>query len=145
MKKNEKRLCWNCDGDVSLHLNDCPFCGVSLSQPEEKKQPYNGLGDPFQKAPAAPYQQENNLSVSKEEWEHALNEEEEQTPKTSARHEVIALLLLLPGIVFCLFGLLLLLFSDDGTLTLHWNQNLAYFYFLGAVPLIYLGWRAVGK
>ena len=147
MKKNEKRLCWNCDGEVSLHLDQCPYCGVDVNAPQEKKTPYQGLGSPFQQAPSTAFVQKEDLSISDDEWKNALDEGEEEAPETtkSSRREVIALLLLLPGVVFCLFGLLLLLFSDEGTLTLRWNQNMAYFYFLGAIPLIYLGWRAVGS
>lgn len=145
VKKNEKRLCWNCDGDVSLHLDECPYCAVDLNNPQEKKIPYQGLGSPFQQAPSSSLPKQDDLSVSDDEWKKALDENPDDTAKSTTRSEVIALLLLLPGVVFCLFGLLLLLFSDDGTLTLHWNQNMAYFYFLGAVPLIFLGWRAVGR
>ena len=145
MKKNEKRLCWNCDGDVSLHLEQCPFCGVDLNSPQSKKETYQGLGSPFQKAPKDSLLPEDNFMVTDEEWRQALDDKKEEDPVSTSRREVIALLLLLPGIVFGLFGFLLLLFSDEGMLTLHWKQNMAYFYFLGAVPLIFLGWRASSK
>lgn len=146
MKKNEKRLCWNCDADVSLHLEQCPYCGADLNQPQERKIPYESLGSPFQQAPTTPFVEKDNFAVSNEEWKNALDEQDlpEEDAK-SGRREVIALLLLLPGVVFCLFALLLFFFSNDGTLTLHWNQNMAYFYFLGAIPLIYLGWRAISR
>ncbi len=145
MNKNEKRLCWNCDADVSLHLEKCPYCGVDLNQPITVDTPFQGLGDPFQKAPT---QEKAPFSISQDEWEKVLDEKEEEVEEPSekaSRKEAIALFLLLPGVVFCLFGLLLLLFSDDGTLTLRWNQNLAYFYFLGAIPLIFLGWHAINR
>lgn len=145
MKKNEKRLCWNCDGDTAFHLEQCPFCGVDLNSPQDKKAPYQGLGSPFQKAPEDSLLQQDHLMVTDEEWKEALDEKSEQEHVPTSRRELIALLLLLPGIVFCLFGFLLLLFSNEGILALHWNQNMAYFYFLGAVPLIFLGWRASSR
>lgn len=166
-KKNDKKICWNCDGNVGRHLDQCPYCGTHLatapSENQEKSSfsfenpsstPFehtSHLGHPLQnqqEVPKAPY---SNLGVSKEEWDHALEDEasetteqaEEENVTPSSRSEMIALLLLLPGVVFFLFGLVLLLFSDGGVLTLQWNQSFAYFYFLGALPLLILGWRAL--
>lgn len=143
MKKNEKRICWSCDGDVSLHLADCPYCGANLQSTNggPPKLARKELGDPFQKAPEGVA-----TCITEEDWEDALDTtEEEKSPQVKTQRELIALLLLLPGIVFCLFGLLLLFFSKEGTLTLHWNKHIAYFYFLGAIPMIFLGWRLTSK
>lgn len=164
-KKNDKKLCWNCDGSVSLQIDHCPYCGVDLTRenaiqetpsfsrkqdPVSEQGPY--LGHPFQRAyqeesiPPPPYA---NFENSAEEWVPKVQEEappqeqEEAAPETSNKNDMIAFLLLLPGIVFFLFGLVLLFFSDDGVLTLEWNQSFAYFYFLGALPLLILGWRAL--
>lgn len=159
-KKNEKRLCWNCDGSVSLHLSNCPYCGVDVSKAPNAPQldaPYQGFASPFQSAPEQegiprpPYANffSQEAAVSEDEWNTALGEEveeripEESEESSSSKREMIALLLLLPGVVFFLFGLALLLFSSGGVLTLKWNQSFAYFYFIGALPLLYLGWRAL--
>lgn len=154
-KKNEKRLCWNCEGNVSHHLPQCPYCGVDVTQPpvRDENSLFRGFGSPFQRAPnqeipEPPYarEQTQDFTVTEEEWSSALNEEKSQAKEegapTSSKREMIALLLLLPGVVFFLFGLALTLFSTEGILALQWNQNVAYFYFLGSVPLLYLGWRA---
>lgn len=157
-KKNDKRLCWNCDGDVSLHISRCPYCGVDLSQvPAGENASFNNLANPFQSAPQnhslhkPPYSSifSQDFSVSEDEWKKALEEEKEipqenkeENPARAGKREMIALLLLLPGLVFSLFGIALILFSHEGLLSLQWNQNLAYFYFVGAAPLLYLGWRA---
>ncbi|MFZ0565955.1 MAG: hypothetical protein WAM28_07210 [Chlamydiales bacterium] len=154
-KKNEKRICWNCDGDVPLHRSHCIYCGVDLTQSSSAKEDHSTeLGSPFQSVPSkgpfpqSPYSDlfSKEMSVTKEEWDEALDEEtskeEEKTPSSTTR-ELVAFSLFLPGIVFFLFGLLLLLFSRDGVLTLTWNQSLGLFYFMGATPLLYLGWRAL--
>lgn len=160
-KKNDKRLCWNCDGSVPHHLGQCPYCGVDLTHVEKERSDnahFSGFSSPYQAArvdspakqsiPTPPFSGAFSQDVTEEEWNAALGEEEEVTQKEeeltlSSRREMIALLLLLPGVVFFLFGLALLLFSSKGVLTLEWNQNFAYFYFLGAVPLLFLGWRAL--
>lgn len=157
-KKNDKRLCWNCDGDVSMHIAQCPFCGVDLSQvqPVGDTSSFKNLASPFQSAPqghavpSPPYANvfSNNFSVPEEEWSQPLDGEKEESKEReedlarATNKDMMALLLLLPGIVFSLFGLTLIFFSQEGVLTLQWNQNLAYFYFVGAAPLLYLGWRA---
>ena len=153
--KNDKRLCWNCEGNVSHHLTQCPYCGVDVSKPvaRDEESLFKGFASPFQNVPQRgipqpPYASNFNrdLSVTEEEWNTSLNVEKENIenadPSLDRKGEMIALLLLLPGIVFFLFGLALALFSNEGVLVLKWNQDIAYFYFLGAVPLLYLGWRA---
>lgn len=154
-KKNDKRLCWNCEGNVSHHVVQCPYCGVDVTQPvaHDENNVFKGFASPFQNAPQQeipqpPYasSRNRNLSVTEDEWNSSLNEEKkdvhEEDPSLAPKREMIALLLLLPGVVFFLFGLALVLFSNNGVLVLRWNQDVAYFYFLGALPLLYLGWRA---
>ena len=169
-KKNEKKLCWNCDGSVSLHLTHCPYCGVDLGgkQPESeevqfvspfKQQSYESdlpFAQPQKEAPSSfsQYQEEEtknpvkDFAVSKEEWQESLEmpTKTEDLSKEEASHtkkEITAFLLLLPGLVFFLFGALLLFFSKEGKLVLEWNQNFGYLYLLGAVPLLFLGYRSL--
>lgn len=156
-KKNDKRLCWNCDGDVSQHLNQCPYCGVDLlaaPSQNESQTPFRDFASPFQRSsqnyedvPQPPYARTQEFAVTDEEWQKSLDEEEggnhEESGSYTTKKELVALLLLLPGIVFLLFGAALFFFSKEGVLVLRWNQGLASFYLVGAVPLIYLGWRAL--
>jgi hypothetical protein len=170
-KKNEKHLCWNCEGNVSHHIAQCPYCGVDVTQPappRDENAIFKGFASPFQSAPKQdipkpPYstgrlvnpKKVNESSkeappVTEEEWNSALNENQETTPEEelplASKKELVALLLLLPGVVFFLFGLALILFSNQaGVLVFQWNRNVAYFYFLGALPLLYLGWRVLGR
>ncbi len=154
-KKNDKRLCWNCEGNVSHHVAQCPYCGVDVRQPvaRDEESLFKGFASPFQNVPQngipqPPYASNFNrdISVTEEEWNSSFNEEkeivDEEDSSLAPKREMMALLLLLPGVVFFLFGLALTLFSNEGVLVLKWNQDIAYFYFLGAVPLLYLGWRA---
>lgn len=136
MKKNDnKKLCWNCDGCVSLHLTECPYCQADLSRSEEEMK--RG-GAPREEAiPPPPYA---GQYLAKEV--DAVHREQEETPEEpSNKRELVAFLLLLPGIAFLLFGAILLLFSKEGHLTLEWKESFSYFYFLGAVPLLFFGWR----
>lgn len=132
-KKNEKRLCWNCDGEMSLHLDACPYCGTHVNNPfaptDARDSHYDLSNSSVPKEPE---------SVKKEKIEEA----KEDVARSSTK-EVSVFLLLVPGVLFALFGLILLLFAEGGTLTLTWNQNVSFFYLLGSIPLIYLGYRAM--
>lgn len=155
-KKNDKRLCWNCEGNVSQHIAQCPYCGVDVTQPvtHNENKGFKGFASPFQSAPQQeipqpPYARPQNkdMAVTDDEWNSALNEKKappkEEEAGSAGKRELVAFLLLLPGIVFFFFGVALAFFSSDGVLTLSWNQHFAYFYFVGAAPLLYLGYRAL--
>jgi hypothetical protein len=154
-KKNDKRLCWNCDGYVHFHLERCPYCGVDLTK-EGNKSPFAAFSEKSsmnEKAFAPPYAATNpakEFDVSDEEWKAAIDksesvDENDESNEKPRSNELTALLLLLPGISLFLFAMLLILFSKEGSLHLHWKESFAYFYFLGAVPLLILGWKALNK
>lgn len=150
-KKNDKRLCWNCEGNIGFHLEKCPFCGVDLSNANPSSDKKN-FTSPYASAMAATSQEVPppaysgfNFQATDKEWKEALaqDEKKEKPDAPEEKKEMYALLLLLPGIVLFLFGIALLLFSNEGMLRLEWNQNFAYFYFVGALPLLALGYKAL--
>lgn len=150
--KNRK-LCWNCEGNVHLHAAKCPYCGTDLSaessRPSEQKEPlsrrpqqrtaepppYADLENPSE-PPPPPYWQEEEVL-----WNESRSASSEPIRESGERREILPMLLLLPGAFFLLFGFILLLFSKDGTLTLEWNAHYAFFYLAFSLPLIFFGWR----
>lgn len=162
-KKNDKKLCWSCEGKVELDADRCPYCaadlaiaasGVKLSNTSSfsaaMAAPYAMMAQAsMEEPPVPPYAGFNSITASNKEWEESLQgeakvkEKQEKTSLPEEKKEMFALLLLLPGIVFLLFGIALLLFSKEGVFTLRWQQNFSYFYFIGALPLLYLGYKAL--
>lgn len=154
-KKNDKRLCWSCDAEVSHHLTQCPYCAADVTKPLSRESLFkqeNAFASPFQTAPKESKQAPSLFSSDyfpdqfaspAPEQPIAKEEVKEEEEGISNKKEMTIFLLLLPGIVFFLFGLILLLFADGGVLTLSWNQNVAVFYFLASLPLMYLGWKAI--
>lgn len=146
--KTKKKLCWNCEGNVSLEDELCPYCGVSLDvtpiagtniQDMQLIPPYKLSTNPVdQPIPTAPYpSQEVNEEPPLEKTETYPND-----VKTFA----IPLALFLLGSVLILFSLILLIFSDSqGILTLNWNGNYWFIYLLIGIPLTYLGWRVASN
>ena len=141
----KKRVCWNCEGSVSLNEEVCPFCGVSVI-PASLDGTDHGFVPPYmphslkgtEAAHPSPYRPWNEESVKE------TSKEVEEEPKLGTddfKKVVASTTLLLAGSVFFLFGLALVLFSTDGTFSLKWDGSLWYVYLIFSVPLIYFGWK----
>ncbi len=138
-KKNDKRLCWSCDGYVGFEELLCPYCGSDLANAPQTASITQEEAPPYQ-TPLA-----DQFSVSNEEWNQAFDEAETEKKgeKDEHKNELVAIIMLIPGVVFLLFSLLLFLFSKEGVLHLEWKASIAYFYFIGALPLIYFGFKSL--
>ncbi|MCB1111290.1 MAG: zinc ribbon domain-containing protein [Chlamydiia bacterium] len=141
--KPKKKLCWNCEGSVTFEEENCPYCGVYLSPSSPSDfNDASGLMPPYridddaeeEELPPPPYKQDE---VSEAE------SIEEADGSGDLRAVVIPLSLLLSGSVFFLFGLVLLLFSNNGTFTLSWSTAFWYVYFAAGVVMLFFGWRAL--
>ena len=144
----KKKLCWNCEGRVSLEEENCPYCAVYLGPaPDENGESKDILAPPYrivetdeENVPPSPY---------KSELPEEQPAEEETTDLTVAKKDtkevVLPLALLSAGSLFFLFGLILLLFSEHGVFTLTWNGEYWYFYLIFALPMLFFGWRALQK
>lgn len=147
----KKKLCWNCDGNVPLKAEHCPYCGVYIEQTheeedveEEHSPPYAALGArrTEEEAPTPPFKKRNR---------QALPKEKEETPKESSfsptptQRIVLPLGLLLCGSVLALFGLVLFLFADHGLFTLQWNSDHWPFYLSVGVLFLLGGLRLLNR
>lgn len=145
---SKKRLCWNCEGSVSVEAETCPYCGVSvvpatLENANINFMPSYNMGMAQDSAiPRSPYE-------GKEEQEptsDAIQEKEESQPAYDEfQWTLLATVLLLTGSVFFLFGLALMLFSHNGMLILKWDGSLWWLYAALAFPLLFFGWRYLSK
>lgn len=164
--KNRK-LCWNCEGSVHIHATKCPYCGTDLTAeapnaPQAQSQPlpsydFAPMSTHQEEIPAPPFSAAHSTpdTYSYQSPTHEPQGWREQATDTrplvgeeygaKSRAEILPMLLMLPGAFFLLFGLVLLLFSNEGTLTLRWNSGYWFVYLLIAAPLMYFGWRALRK
>lgn len=148
----KKRLCWNCEGNVPVNLENCPYCSVYLSTPsaEEAKEEEDEHTPPYrlvssaddQKVPASPF---SALESADPKEENQAKADPAEAAATMNEMKVIALplVLLLAGSICFLFSLLMLLFSEGGLLTLQWNGSFWYIYLLIALPMLYFGWHSL--
>jgi hypothetical protein len=142
----KKKLCWNCEGNVAKDIDNCPYCGVYLHAAElEEASPWNPSYRPSadeEDIPSPLYQIKPQVEEDSEEAE-ATNDSKSMSWDhlfSQLKHDVFPILFLMMGSVFFLFGIVLLLFSQNGTFTLQWKESDGLYFLLFAVPLIGFGW-----
>ncbi len=154
----KRKLCWNCDGAISLAVDQCTYCGASLKEGAAPKRQAKKAADPLAPPYALRSESQSEAPQSPFDFTHKATSETERLPTADAEEGtdeshasfseskavLSSLMLLLAGSVFFLFGLVLWLFSQDGVFTLHWNGVYWYVYLLGGVALLLFGWRALG-
>jgi len=144
---SKKKLCWNCEGSVSLQQENCPYCGVYLSpimgnEAGILSPPYRMSSEEDQDhVPPAPFRKQ-------EETEDLSDSEQPKGPMNSGDQDqvksvILSLAFLLSGSVFFLFGIILLLFSEGGLFTLQWEGSYWFIYLLIGIPFLYIGWRSL--
>lgn len=144
----KKKLCWNCEGRVSLEEENCPYCAVYLGPAPGEEGDQDILAPPYrlveseeeEKVPQSPY------AVEQEEEEEGKETEIDLSgAKRDLKKVIVPLALLSAGSLFFLFGLILLIFSSQGVFTLSWNAKYWYFYLVFALPLLLFGWKSLQR
>jgi hypothetical protein len=142
---SKKKLCWNCETRVTLQQENCSFCGVYLSPSSDFENDYNILTPPYRNQNdddksdsfESPY---NPQDDNKEESSEFLNEMNDQV---SVKLMMFTMIFLFLGSTFLLFSALMLIFSQNGVLTLSLSADYWYIYLGFAVPLLFLGWKGL--
>lgn len=157
----KKKLCWNCDGNVPLKAEHCPYCGVYIEQTTEVEEDEDDLeqdgahAPPYTlsggratngEIPASPYAAPKKPKPAAPAPKAPKSKVQESVaPAPTIQSVIIPLLLLISGSVFALFGLVLFLFSDNGLFILKWNGDHWPAYLVVGSLLLLGGWRLVGK
>jgi len=145
----KKKLCWNCEGNVAKQIDNCPYCGVYLHPSEIEEDSTWNAGYPL------PSSKREQIPSSFHEINHEgeVDAQEEPTSGEASRsfswnslfwqfkRDIFPILFLMMGSLFFLFGVVLLLFSQNGMFTLQWQESHAVYFLLLAFPLIGFGWR----
>jgi hypothetical protein len=145
-------------------MEQCPYCGIDLMV--ETQEEAEAFAAPYQQVeqessnnelpsgiPQAPYSSSGlsamDFAISDEEWEGAPSATTAAATivekQESAKTVVMALLLLGSGSMFFLFSIVLLLFSQDGVLTLRWNSDYWPLYLGPACIALSYGWYTLNK
>lgn len=126
---NLQRTCWKCEGSVSEHVPECPYCGAFLQDPPTPSESFASCHLSFRED-AETKDPEGIFSVSSSDWEY-LNEqpaapqtEPQENRSQWLQHWPMASVFLGCGLLA--FAFLLLLFASDSGLSLIWPKNRAY-------------------
>lgn len=143
----KKKLCWNCEGNISRETDNCPYCGVYLLVSQEEDiadhtPPYTSFSG-VEEIPSPFYQREEEVNDGTKK-EEPQNGDSFLVKKSALFHhlkqDVFPILFLMMGSLFFLFGVVLYLFSENGTLTLQWKGEDSLYFLLSALPLLGFGW-----
>lgn len=145
-RKEKKKLCWNCEGDVPRSVGNCPYCGVYIHPSDDSDDDDDDLviSPPYQlnpdrkdneEVPVPPYAVKENIAKDPSEIT------KENGTVDRIQQVLIPLVTLLVGSVFLLFGLVLWLFSDKERLIVTWEIKYWPFYLFLSIPLLFFGWK----
>ncbi len=144
----KRKLCWNCEGNISRELDNCPYCGVYVHSSDTDHPGYWTPSytpqDPLEETPLPLY------SVQESAFETSTNVPTKVTPiKTHVLHilkqQIFPVLFLMGGSIFFLFGLILFLFAREGTLTLRWDGALWPVFTLLSLPSLWIGCKLLNE
>lgn len=154
----KKKLCWNCEGNIAKQIDNCPYCGVYLHADElEENSDWNPSYRPSSKTEEIPspiyqIQQETDVNDSEEAIEASPKDLKEASNPFSWNHlsteltkDVFPILFLMMGSICFLFGVVLMLFSQNGALVLQWQESHALYFLFFSVPLVGFGWWFLQK
>ncbi len=140
----KRKLCWNCEGNV-VNTDNCPYCGVYLNVSPEENLSWNPnyqKTEQLEDIPSPPYQ----IKVELNDDSLDINESNDDTHLhfdslfAQLKKDIFPILFLMAGSLFFLFGIVLILFSQNGKFTLQWEETDGFFYLSFAIPLLILGW-----
>lgn len=143
--KKRQKMCYNCEGELDLDVIVCPFCAADLREekPEQQRPSYNPTPSvkhlntqqslyPPHYAAKPPVQEEAPLE------EPHVAEAEEETGTVLGPTILLAL-----GSQLLLFGLLMALFSHQGSLILKWDARFWFLYLFASIPLLIFGLKSL--
>jgi hypothetical protein len=143
----KKKLCWNCEGNVSKEIDNCPYCGVYVHAAElEEDSSWNPTYYPSKTEEIpSPLYQSQVIVENKEEQEEITEENSISFPWNALfgqlKEDVFPTLFLMMGSIFFLFGIVMILFSDKGSFTLQWQSHYGYYFLALSCPLVWFGWK----
>ena len=148
----KKKLCPNCEGNVSYDAIFCPYCRADLSRAAQKPEAQEGKSQASESLASLyrpPYlvRESHGYGVPDERessYEEPQEEEYfEEEKKEPGNRSVWALLLLSVGGNLLTLGLLILFFSEAGRLTLEWKSGTWFLYCFLSAPFLFLGWKCL--
>ena len=140
------KICWNCETIVTPYDENCSFCGVYLSPStdDDKEDLYNILTPPYRMVKSQEDTENEDVNLTSFNEEASNSESLDHLP-ISNKLVITTIVFLILGSIFLLFAAMMLVFSQDGFLTMRWNADYWYVYLSLALPFLFIGWKCLHK
>ncbi|AGW39284.1 hypothetical protein [Chlamydia pecorum] len=141
-----QRTCWKCEGSVSKHVSQCPYCSAFLQDPPVTSGGFASCHVSLSED-SAKGDVEDLFAVSSEDWEAVLGNQKHLSAESTEPESRYMWLQYWPlivgflGIGFLAFAVLILFFATDDGLTLTWPKSRVYLYGILGSVLTYQGYR----
>jgi hypothetical protein len=157
---SKTKMCWNCEGNVLLTEEFCPYCRVAVDgQPSSSPAAESPLYPPlYSTAPVAtvPTSPPPFMTVQPAASPGLINtahtvasqlpiDDEDEAADDNTFTVVTTMAMLMGGIILLLFAIALYFFGHDGYLELRWSDRYWFFYLLAAIPMLYVGISNLGN
>lgn len=146
-KETERRMCWNCEGYVSIHLTQCPYCRSFLQDPvissNHVTQDFQNDSELFESSHPESHSFHFN---EKQSWEEdPIKDSQEMTPIVEGVVKNLSKIFLFLSVGIFIFGLSIFLFGSKEGLTLHWGKKWAHLFMLSSLPIVYWSYRSASS
>jgi len=150
--KKRLKLCANCNGQVDVDFDVCPYCGeefsVKMAQMEENPIENNNVkslsGDETIASLYPPPYKPKSYDSPLEEIEEEENVQEEKKIKIK-RPLFLPILMFSFGLTLFLTALFLLLFSKNNEVILKWDARYWMIYLAISLPLLFFGYKKLSS
>jgi len=143
--KKRQKLCHNCEGSTDFDGIICPFCAADLrtEKPEQGRTSFHSSQKYFQDQQTAQSLYPSAFPISSQEPN--IESTPSIQPEEDSNRGFLPIFFFSLGVQLTLMGLLMLLFSHNGMITIRWDANRWILYCLTGSPFIYFGYRAISK
>ena len=142
--KGKGKICWNCEGEVHKEMDQCPYCGTSLSPMQDQENTKNSPEVSLTKqSPPSTYSNLSEEILKANRILYKKEEEKRESVSVFEKNPFSALVFFLPGSLFFIFGLILFIFSQEGSLILSWNARYSFLYIVLGSALSWAGWKVL--
>ncbi len=129
-------MCWNCEEVVHAYAVRCPYCNKDMAANAKATGPVEKIS-PIQPVTPSPVVVLHEVKL------------EEVNPETGFLQDAFTVLLslaaLLAGSFFFFFGVIIKLFSKNGSFVLEWNASSWPYFVASALVLLALGLYTLSK
>jgi len=124
-------LCWNCEEIVHAYVARCPYCSKDVLPPQSEK--------------IAQIHPVNPMPIAPPPVQEQVVEEERASLLPDAFTVLVSLAALLAGSFFLFFGVIIKLFSVNGSFVLEWNASSWPYFVCSSLVLLTLGLYTLSK